>query len=935
MYSRKIKIMDQKLSLISLSLLTALGTASAAESAFEDEKSVERIQVTGSSIKRTDIEGALPLTTISAEDIANFGVTSVSELIQKIPAMQGYQVGAQSVGGGDSSGNNGKQTVSLRDLGGSYTLVLLNGRRMASADSGGTVDISSIPLAAIKRVDILKDGASALYGSDAIAGVVNFIMKDDVEGVTVSARADKPQEAGGESSEFSITGGFGNLGTDGFNILMTYYHFENENIRSLDREFGKTGIVPFNYNGEDLFLVRASSNAIPANLYLNFDKEIDGSTSKSYNPYAEINGECAQFNYASGDTCIYDFTENLEISPESKSDNLYLQGSVYLNDNAELYASGSYSNYSITTRIAANTLNNYKFELDSPFVTNLVQPLLTAEQYNALSDVRIRWRTRPAGSRSNEYDTDTFNFTSGIRGDYGDLSYDLAFTKANSSRDRNMVSGYLITDQLTALLDSGAIDVFARPDQLPESTNEALRAIAYSGNWDTLKTKTSAIEGRASAPAFELPAGMVYVGGGFDYRDNEFISITSQANKDSILTGTPDAEYDLSRETYGVYLEAVAPIIDGLEVTAAARYDNIGAVYDGKRAANAEKVNNDASDTTYKLSFAYRPNEDLLLRGSIGTGFKAASMIDIAGPKVDAGVTSQSYDCPLSEPHPLAQYCFPQLQQYNVATSGNNELQPETSKQRSAGFVYAPSNEFSVSVDWWQINLTNQVKRVTQRQIFADPVTYNSLYGTLLNELSGELEIQVLQAPVNIGKSNNQGIDWAVSIGHDFSMGYLSSTLRGTYIFESETLRVGTVDIYDTSLGKFGPNSTVTFPHKMQWANNFSHGDFAHSVNLNYQSGYEDQSYSANASQIRYQSDISQGFDQSVERNVSSYLTVDYLTKWQINDSAQVGFGIKNLLDRQPPLSLRTSGGGYQVGYDPRYVDQLGRTFYVRGEYNF
>ncbi|AEE25351.1 TonB-dependent receptor (plasmid) [Glaciecola sp. 4H-3-7+YE-5] len=935
MYSRKIKIMDKKLSLISLSLLTALGTASAAESAVEDEMSVERIQVTGSSIKRTDIEGALPLATISAEDIANSGVTSVSELIQKIPAMQGYQVGAQSVGGGDSSGNNGKQTVSLRDLGGSYTLVLLNGRRMASADSGGTVDISSIPLAAIKRVDVLMDGASALYGSDAIAGVVNFIMKDDFEGVTVSARTDKPQETGGESSEFSITGGFGNLRSDGFNVLMTYNHSENENLRSLDREFGKTGIVPFNYNGEDLFLLRASSNAIPANLYLTFDKEIDGSTSKSYNPYAEINGECAQFNYASGATCIYDYTENLEISPESKSDNLYLQGSVYLNDNAELYASGSYSNYSITTRIAANTLNNYKFELDSPFVSNLVQPLLTAEQYDALSDVKIRWRTRPAGSRSNEYDTDTFNFTSGIRGDYGDLSYDLALTKANSTRDRNMVSGYLITDQLSALLDSGAIDVFARPDQMTESMNEALRAIAYSGNWDTLKTKTSAIEGKASAPAFELPAGMVYVGGGFDYRDNEFISITSQANKDSILTGSPDAEYDLSRETYGVYLEAVAPIIDGLEVTAAVRYDNIGAVYDGKRAASAEQVNDDASDTTYKLSFAYRPNDDLLLRGSIGTGFKSASMIDIAGPKVDAGVTSQNYDCPLSATHPLAQYCFPQLSQYAVATSGNDELQPETSKQRSAGFVYAPSNEFSVSVDWWQINLTNQVKKVTQQQIFADPVTYNSLYGTLLNELSGELEIQVLQAPVNIGKSNNQGIDWVVSIGHDFSMGYLRSTLRGAYILESETLRVGTVDIYDTSLGKFGTDSNVTFPHIIQWANNFSHGDFAHSVNLNYRSGYEDQSYSANASQIRYQSDINQRFEQSVERNVSSYLTVDYLTKWQINDSAQVGFGIKNLLDRQPPLSLRSSGGGYQVGYDPRYVDQLGRTFYVKGEYSF
>ncbi len=927
------------LSLISTTLLSTMaGTSLAADEV--QAKDVERIHVTGSSIKRTDLEGSLPVTTISQEEIMASGVTSVPDLIQQMPAMQGFTSAAQSVGS-----TSGYQTASLRDLGSSYTLVLLNGRRMAPRDSGSSVDISSIPLAAIERVEILMDGASALYGSDAIAGVVNFIMKRDYQGNNVEVRLDKTQHGGADSADFSITTGFGDYDNDGFNLMLSYTHNEQSQLKSSQREFGQTGIVPFSYQGEDLYVLRASPNAIPANAYVSVDKTSDyylglpeGSSSTiSFNPYREQNnGVCAEKSIAEKTTCLYDYTETVEIYPENERDTLFLQGLLQLTDDAELYTTAALSRHSITARIAPKTVSKLTLDADNPLIAEHLHPHMTAEQIDAATKYQIRWRARPAGNRTSEYETVSKNLTAGIRGAEGELNYDVAFTYSDSSRDNNRIAGYVLDEEFRELMNSGTINVFTTPDQLTDEQNAAVYATNFNGNWWTRDTNATSIEGTASMPVFELPAGEVYLGAGFDYRQVSYAQSTSQANKDQVLFSyKADPESDLSRDTYGVFLEAIAPITEELEVTAAVRYDNIGAITDSKRAAGEQTVNVDVDDTTYKLSLAYRPNDDLLIRASIGTGFKAATMAEIAEPKVEAGWTSGSYDCPLTSSDPLFQYCHEDRVQYHMAREGYDKLAPETSKQASVGFVYAPSHDFSFSVDWWQINMENQVRRLTEQQIFGDPVKYRDLFGTKLDLGSGDQVIEVNRAAVNVGKSNNSGIDWAFSVGNDLGFGELKTTIRGAYMIESESLRVGTEDIYDSSLGKFGTNNAVTFRNVIKMGNTLKHGDFAHTVNVNYKSGYQDMYHKAGSSKIRYQDDIESYYDGGVHRNVSSYVTVNYVSKWYATDDLKVSFGIKNLFDKQPPLSLRTAGGGHQVGYDPRYVDQLGRTFYLKADYSF
>ncbi|WP_199609236.1 TonB-dependent receptor [Flocculibacter collagenilyticus] len=915
-----------KSTLILCSLSIASTSVFAQDTKAKDED-IERIEITGSSIKRADMEGALPVATISKTEILNSGAVSVPDLISQIPAMQGFTTASDSVGGG----GGGIQDASLRDLGSEYTLVLLNGRRMASADSGGTIDLNSIPLAAIERIEILKDGASALYGSDAIAGVVNFIMKKDYQDTAISARYDKPQESGGTSYNFSVSTGFGDLDTDGYNFIFSYSRDDREQLKSSDRDFAATGLVPFTYQDTDLIFQRTSANAIPGNAYLTFNN-LD---SRSFNPYREENGQCADKNAPEGTTCIYDFTETLEIFPESTRDNVFTQVVAELNENMEVYSTVSWSKFDMISRIAPYPTGTFSIPIDSQLVQENIIPHLSAEEIADLNKVNVRWRTRPGGNRTDSWETVARNITTGIRGNFDEIDYDLSFTYSDSERDNTRITGYPLEEELMSLLESGQVNIFDTPENLSPEANQAIANTMYSGPWETTKTRLKVLEGKASMPIYELDAGEVYLGFGFDYRESEYGRSNSEANDaEIILFESASPEFDLSRETYGMFAETVVPIIEGLEVTAAVRYDNIGEITDTKRAGD-QTVGEDKSDTTYKLSLAYRPTDAWLIRASLGTGFKAATMRQIAEPRIEFGVTSSSYACPFSSSDPMAQFCFDELIQYDVFREGYAALRSETSKQRSVGFVYSPDTAFSMSIDWWQVNMEDQVTRLEEGQIFGDPVTYRDLFTTKINQGTGEEVLAIIQAAVNIGESNNQGVDWAFNLTQDFSFGSLKSSVNGTYMIESESLRVGTDNTFDTSLGRFGDNNEVTFRNIIQFNNTLTHDDFSHSLNMSYRSGYDDQYHAGGSTRIRLADNISERYAGGVQLSVPSYMTFNYLTKYHFDDHLKLGFGIKNVFDKQPPLSLRTGGAGHQVGYDPRYTDVLGRTFYLTADYSF
>ncbi|WP_125716266.1 TonB-dependent receptor [Pseudoalteromonas rubra] len=926
-------------------LAIAFGAVSAtafAANAEQGEEKIEKIEITGSAIKRTDLEGALPIDVIDASDIAKSGVTSVPDLVANLPAMQGFTAAGESVGGG----GGGIQTASLRNLGAEYTLVLVNGRRMASSDSGSSIDINSIPLSAIKRVEILKDGASALYGSDAIAGVVNFILKDDVQSTTVSARYDKPSDT--SSSNFSITTGFGDLDSDGFNIMASYSRDEQDNLRSVDRDFARTGFVEFEHAGQDLVAIAGSSNAIPGNAYVRYyerdeagayvlDDEGERKTKTySLNPYKEANGSCHTTSAPSGNACQFDYTSTLEIQPESTRDNLFLQAVATVTEDMEAYVTASASKFEMTTRIAPYPTGGFSLDENSALIQdNVIKYLPDNVKADMVEGgVSARWRVLPGGNRTDEWSTTTNHIVAGLRGEFNEWSYDFAITSSGAEREQNRITGYPLEKEFMALVTSGAVNIFEAPENLSDDQNKMVADTMFSGLWETTDTDLLAIEGKTSGAIAELDAGTVYLGVGFDYRQSGYSLTNGEGqNAEVVLFESAGTEFDLERDSYGAFAEVIVPVMENLEVTGSLRYDEIGEITDSKRTGN-QTVNDSADDTTYKVSISYRPTDELLLRASYGTGFKAATMRQIAAPRLEFGVTASPYDCPAGLAPEKARYCYQDKLQYDVYREGEKDLQPETSKQYTFGFVWAGDTGTSFGLDYWNIEMENEVRRLTQNQIFGDPVTYDDLFTTKVDRGTGNTVLAIIQPARNVGQSRTSGIDWHVDFTTNFSFGELKSSLMGTYMIEDESLRVGTTDVWDTSLGKVGTDEEVAFRNIINFNNTLTHGDFTHSLNLKARSGYTDASADVSF-YVAKADDWNSAVDGSViQKHIPVYMTFDYRLAYAFGDNANVAFGIKNLLDKEPPFTLNAAAG-HQVGYDPRYADAYGRTFYLQADYTF
>ncbi|MDH4126302.1 MAG: TonB-dependent receptor [Gammaproteobacteria bacterium] len=887
----------------------------------ESDQAVEEIVVTGSAIKRVDLDSSLPIQVITADQFDREGITNAGDLIENIPAMQGFTTESDSVGGS----GGGIRTANLRAIGSQYTLSLLDGRRMAPADSGSSIDLSNIPLAAVEQVQVLTDGASALYGSDAIAGVVNFILKDSVEETTVNVRSDRPSQSGGEHWNFDLVTGFGDLEDKGYSVVLSYSHEDQEQLAASDRDFAKSGFLFFRHEGQDLYFQNSSSNAVPGNAYVytaNYDSLI-----RNFNPNALANGGvCAEQTTPDGETCRFDYTSTLEVMPESVRDSLTLNSKFRLTDNLQGFVTALASNYDMIARIAPYPTGEIPLPLNSSLVVNEVLPYLTPAELAQVGVVTGTWRAAPAGNRTTEYQIDSMNLSFGLEGNTGDVDYSTAVTLATNQIDQNYLTGWLLLDEFVDAATSGSFNIFASQDEFTEADMAALEPTIYHGNWDVTSNEMLAVDAKASKPLFELAGGEVILAGGIDYRTTNYDRSISEANENErLLFLSKDTPYELERDQYGVFAEMLFPFSSNFETTVSLRYDDISAVSDQ---LNGGDIDSGDSDTTYKISGLWNVSEAVALRASYGTGFKAPSMREIGEPLSEFGVTSGTFDCPFTAPDPLAQYCKPTEDQYDVYRQGYGGLTFETSTQYTFGTVITPTDNFSMTVDYWNIQLEDLVERLTEQQIFDNAEIYRDLFTTKTNLATGQEFLAIIQAAVNVGTRDQSGVDYALNQGFDLGWGQLDLGLQGTYVMESESSLTG------SSLGRFGNDDGVVFRNVINLLVTLYHGDFTHTLFSNYRSGYLDQAQVVEV--LGTGVPLGQGPNIEVQLDVPSYMTTDYNLRYMmLDDKLGLSFGVSNLLDEEPPLSLRVSGAGHQLGWDPRYTDAFGRTYYLQAKYAF
>lgn len=918
-------------------LLQAFGTTVAfsllLQPALAEEK-VQKIQVTGSSIKRINSEGALPVQSLSASEIKKTGATNVAELVQNLPAMQGFSNAASNVG----AGNAGYSSASVHNLGDSRTLVLLNGKRVATFAGqtfiGGSsgVNLSSIPLAAVERVEILTDGASAIYGTDAIAGVVNFILKSNYQGLAADASVNFPEAGGAEEKRFSLTGGYGDINEDRFNAMLSYSYSKNEALKASERS--SFAIPPvkqgyYNFTGTDgnTYRLRPSSGrGVPGNANLTWQSPSLAGTANefkfaAFNPGKLATGECPAKHVANGATCRYIYPNDLEIYPEQEQQAVTGSFQFKLNENHTLFADLMYSQATMTSNIAPPP-GEVPVAQGSAVWNQYIQPYYNT--YNpggdyVLVDSVAAWRIADAGNRRVKGTTDALHFSLGSKGVVAGWDYSAAYTHSENKWKEELLGGYLYNDDLNALIGSGALDPYG-----PVGSNTgALQSALARGVWKNSKATLDAVEVRGSKEIMQLPAGGLQMGTGLDWKREADMYNPSDLAKGIERGGqfpdfATDVPFDVSRDNFGVFGELVAPVIKGLEVSGALRYDNYSDV---------------GGTTNYKVGARWNATNSLLFRTSYNTGFRAPRPAQTQNLTQLYGVTADPYDCPYTDSR--SAYCKPPGTQYPTYTGGSSELKPETSKQFSFGFRFEPVNWASMGADYWNVEISDVFGTLAEQEIAADfDAAWNN--GSVRSDLyidpqTGKPILAFYTPLKNLGKQKVSGVDYDITLGSRFSFGRVASTFKGTWMISDKSqTEVGgefyqTVGNYSTILGQ------VTLRHAFQWANTLSLANWDHRLTMNYKHGYIESRDGASTGDVILPG---VGFVKA-EYKVKEYVTLDWQTSWRTPlKGLNVTGGILNIADANPPFSLN-AGDGQAVGYNPQVGDPRGRTYYLQAGYAF
>jgi iron complex outermembrane receptor protein len=877
----------------------------------------QRIEITGSSIKRIAAEGALPVQTISRQEIERSGATSVADLIQALPSMQGFTNEGASVGGG----GNGFSGASVHNLGETRTLVLLNGRRLANfagqylTGALAGIDLNTIPISAIERIEILTDGASALYGADAIAGVVNFITKRNNQEREINVGLSEPSK-GAKEKRASISLGLGDISRDGFNLLAAASFEERTKLASTDREFARTGVINFNLNGVPVSFFNGSPRGIPGNI--THDNGTPGDATDDYlvSPFFAVNGNCPAKHVPlqegpGGTACYYDYVQDLEIFPARKRSSLLLQGNVKLGADHTLFAEVLSSSTKNTNRIAPPP-GEVLIEPTSPFWSYVLQgnPGQTAATV-------VPYRVADVGKRTQIDKTDAQHFVVGAEGLFAGWDYNTSYTHSINKQASSLAGGYVELNAFFAALDSGLVNPFVEPGNQSAAAQQALLDSRILGFWEGGKSTLDFVQARASKELWDLPGGKLGVAFGANYLQEKFQKRASQLAQGIGGTRFGDTAaivpYAADRDAKGVFAELIAPVMKGLELSGAVRHDS---------------YSDFGGATTAKGSFRYTPTRELLFRGSVGTGFKAPTVPQVNATLQEFGVTSGNYTCNAALAQiaaDLGGQCPTGNVQYNVYAGGNPDLQPEESRQWTLGFVWEPNDTLSMGADVWQVKIKDAIGQVDEATIFGDPLRWRQLFTTYTDPGTGQVLLAMLSGNANLGNVIQRGVDFNARLRFATPVGRLTSQLGLTYMLKDRyQLEIG--GDYFTSLGKFGPDGNVTFRWQGRLVNTLAHGAFEHTLGVNFKSSYKDQAYSA-ADFAVFDPNTFTPYDYA--GTVKRYVTADWQTKWNINKMFTLTAGINNLFDEDPPRSLKSAGGGQMIGYDDRYYDPRGRTFYA------
>lgn len=902
------------------SVAVGLGFATQAAMAQEATGPVQRVEITGSSVKRVDAETALPVQLITKADIARTGATSTEELLQSIAAFSSAGATSNATGAGTSTG--GLSSISLRGLGSARTLVLVNGRRLAAfaGSDGSSVNVNAIPLSAIERVEILKDGASGVYGSDAVAGVVNFILTKKMEGVELNAGYGSPTTSGGGNNQkASIAGGYN---TDKLSIVASASYEKEKALFGRDRDFASSSTKKPYFSGSATGTGNIQGNFTPG---VGPDDNLSTHSDKYGNPLA---GNCGQIGMSNltGKTgqpyCIYDSAPVVGLTPDRELVNLTANLNYALNANTSLFADVLYSQSRVTQTYQGSPARTDFFESDAQFAAqgvptglllypnnpayqSIAVPYLQSHGFNSLigKPLAITERVQDFGPRQNIDLGKQSRIVVGAKGTVAEQDYEVALTHNESKLNSSVGTGYFSQVAYAKIINNpannwnpwaaGGVQTGALADQI--------QTAAFTGDFLSAKSTSDAFDAKISGDFFKLGGITPQYALGLQSRRESYITNPSAAYESGDISGLGGSvvPIDRSRVVNSVFGELNIPFLKTLE---------------GNIAVRDDKYNDVGNSANYKTSLRWQPVKSLLFRASYGTGFRAPTLVDLWTPQTLA--TSEQFSDPKTGQTGL---------QVNALTGGNPNLQPEKSKQYSFGTVWQPTTSSSIGLDFFNINIRNILATPSAQEIVSRFRAGDPAYQGLVT-LRGDEVTGIRSVLANTGNANVQGIDFFATWRGNFDFGRLDLNLNGTYMDKFDQTspggeishKVGTMvdGNGDPVIG--AQNGGVILRYKHQLAGTWTTGPWATTLIQNFRSGY----------QVGRDLNDNKVF-------ISRESIFDANLTYKGFENVTLAAGIKNMFNRQPDTIGAAVTNQFQSGYDINQYDPRGRLVYVSAGVKF
>ena len=902
-------------------LLLAGAVASSSAFAQEQATNLDRITVTGSNIPRTNTETPSPVQVVSRQEIDRSGKTTLAEYLQTITADGAGSI-PKTFGNGFAGGGAG---ISLRGLGAGSTLVLLNGRRMATyglADDGQKVftDLSTIPLDAVERVEVLKDGASAIYGSDAIAGVVNIILRTDFEGAILRASYGLSGDSDGDTKKATLTAGTGDLSKDGWNAFFSLDVGKSDAIKISDRKnrkwIGTGDTRQWGYDATDAQFLGGAYLSGRTNGGVGPNGSVFNNDAPS--PHLVALPGCANLSTIPGQTeassaaqgCLWDPAQQYrDLTPEEKYINVFGRATFAFGEGGEIYTEIGYSK---KETIFSNTPSSVSGGWGFPGGPRNASSgdgatmLYAGHPDNPLPyAARLRYSAWDVGPRVTD-NTNEFNrFLVGAKGNWGDWSYDTAYLHSGTDLVNKRTGFLRYSSVLCALGNPNCAGGTWRIGDNANLNSQALYDYISPTISARAKSSLDMFDFTVSRSLADLKGGPLGLAIGTEWRKTSN-SLTPQTYTDQgDIIGLGYSAYDGTQNVYAGYVELSAPVLEQLELSGAVRYD---------------KYESGEGKATPKLGVKWTPADWIALRASYAEGFRAPNPAENG----DGGLAAFSnardpVRCAIS-----ADECTPRS--IAIITRPNKDLKPEESKSYSVGLVLQPTSTTSMTVDAWQIKRTNEiVQGNTAAAILAGNVLRDSNnIGGVPN--SGSI-LAVNTGYVNASSSRVRGIDTDIRQTFDMGPGQLELDLQWSHILKFERTEGGeTVDYAGTHGNCDVTNCIGTPKDKINFGTTWKQGAWSVSGVANYISKMDNTDKRGGDYQAFYE-------DGTPVTKISSFTTFDLSGRWNITDAFELNASVANVFDRIAPLDPTTYGG---VNYNPMHFSgALGRYFTVGAKYTF